>query len=197
MQLYQHSPISACIVQIILLWGSRKSWKVWPITRFTNNVVTKNAEDWTGSTKGLQKASAMMSIMELRLPKGNALTSIRWVLTPREPWWHFWLSLSLTACTCHSCHLGLTILVQSQLERTLLLGSSSPGITLCSCWVKGLLAGLVLPGKIPAQHRSGLKPCCYLYCAIISCRESRSFPNVEYSSTVVDLCCPGLKRPRA
>lgn len=138
-----------------------------------------------------------MAITELRLPKENILTSLRWVLTPREPWWHFWLSLSLTACTCHSCQLGLTVLVQSQLERTLLLGMSSTGITLCSCSVKGLLADLALPGKISTQHRSGLKPCCYHYCAIISCGESKIFPNVECSSTVCWFRLPWAKKTKS
>lgn len=50
---------------------------MWLITRFTNYVITKNAKDWTGSTKGLEEASAMMNVMELRLPKGNILTRIR------------------------------------------------------------------------------------------------------------------------
>lgn len=58
------------------------------------------------STKGLEEASAVTGVTEFRLPEGSILTSIRWVLTPREPWRHFWLSLSLAACTCHSCHLG-------------------------------------------------------------------------------------------
>lgn len=58
---------------------------MWLIIRFTDYVVIKNAKDWTGSTKGLEEASEIMSIMELRLPKGNILTSLRWVLTPREP----------------------------------------------------------------------------------------------------------------
>lgn len=57
---------------------------MWLITRFTNYVTTKNAKDWIGSTKGLEEALAM-NIVELRLPKGNILTSTRWVLTSREP----------------------------------------------------------------------------------------------------------------
>lgn len=51
--------------------------------------------------------------------------------------------------------------------------------------------------KNPFPAQSGLKPCCYHYCAIISCRESRSFPNVEYSSTVAALGCPGQKKTKS
>lgn len=159
-------------------------------------MLLQNLKDWSVSTKGLEEASTVTGVTEFRLPEGSILTSIRWVLTPREPWRHFWPSPSLAACTCHSCHLGSSPGTDNSGSEPACKDTSAGELlprdhTLSPRSDRSFPAGLTLPGRSPsqdpAQRRAGLKPCCHRYCVIASCRDSRSFPKLEYSSPVGEL----------
>lgn len=139
----------------------------------------------------------MISITELRLPKGNILTSIRWVLTPKGA-----LMAFLTVPVTHSMHLpllppGTDSFGSEPTSKGTSVGELFPGDNIVFLLSERSSGWSSTARQNPFPAQSGLKPCCYHFYAIISCSKSRSFPSVEDSSTVAALGCPGQKRSRA
>lgn len=170
-----------------------KSWKTWLITRCTNSIATKFKRlDWEHTeTRGRLSNNGCDGA---QTPPGKYINKPK-VGANTEGALTAFQTVPVTRCT-HLPPAFLTCEWQfwftASLQGHFFWGALPQG-HYCIPMSERCSACLTLPGTsprhLPAQHRAGLKTCCHHYCIITPCRESRSFPELEYFSPVSDLGC--------